>query len=157
MPTHLGSIKISLNLMGGVPKAIILVTMPMLEVAFEVINAWGFKYKTCAFTWVKTNKNNTIYMGMGRYTRANAEICLLATKGKGLPRKNASIKNTHLLPRTRHSEKPDLFRNMITELFGIVPFEREGKLIELFARNKTFGWDVFGNEVESDIDLSVIK
>ena len=129
------------------------VTMPMLEVAFEVIKSWGFKYKTCAFTWVKVNKNNSIYMGMGRYTRANAEICLLATRGKGLKRKNASIKNTHLLPRTKHSQKPDLFRSMITELFNIPPFQREGKLIELFAREKTFGWDTWGNEVENDIDL----
>src|SRR3990167_5626772 len=86
------------------------VTMPMLEVAFEVIRAWGFKYKTCAFTWVKKNKDGSIYMGMGRHTRANAEVCLLATQGKGVSRIDASIKNTHLAPRTKHSEKPQLFK-----------------------------------------------
>ena len=123
------------------------VTMPMLPLAFNIFNAWGFKYKTCAFTWVKTTEKGAIYMGMGRHTRGNAEICLLATKGKGTPRKSASIKNTHLFPRGRHSAKPQEFRKMIEELYGDV------SRIELFARQKTPGWDVWGNEVESDIKL----
>jgi N6-adenosine-specific RNA methylase IME4 len=124
------------------------VTMPMLEVAFEVIKSWGFKYKTCAFTWVKTNKDGSVYMGMGRHTRGNAEICLLATKGKGVPRINAGIKNSHLLPRGRHSEKPHEFREMIEKLYGDIP------RVELFARQETEGWDVWGNEVERSIDLT---
>lgn len=123
------------------------VTMPMLEVAFEVIKAWGFKYKTCAFTWVKTNKDGSIYMGMGRYTRANAEVCLLATKGKGIKRKSASVYNTQLRPRGKHSKKPVDFYEEIYDLFGDVP------RIELFSRERWAGWDVWGNEVESDIDL----
>ena len=124
------------------------VTMPMLEEAFKVINAWGFKYKTCAFTWVKINKDGSIYMGMGRHTRSNVEICLLATKGKGVSRITASIKNTHLHPKTKHSEKPLLFKNLIQQLYGYhLP------KIELFSRSKTEGWDVWGNEVESDIQL----
>ncbi len=126
---------------------LIWVTMPMLEEVFRVISAWGFTYKTCAFTWVKINKDNSIYMGMGRHTRANAEICLLATKGKGINRKSCSIKNTHLLGRTRHSEKPNQFRELIKELYG------DKTRVELFARTKTEGWDVWGNEVESDIKL----
>lgn len=125
------------------------VTMPMLEVAFEVIRSWGFKYKTCAFTWVKTNKDGGIYMGMGRYTRANAEICLLATRGKGVKRVRADIRNTHLFQRTRHSEKPRCFRDMITDLF-----QADVNRVELFARKKESpSWDVWGNEVESDIEL----
>jgi N6-adenosine-specific RNA methylase IME4 len=123
------------------------VTMPMLEVGFEVIKAWGFKYKTCAFTWVKTNKDNSIYMGMGRHTRANAEICLLATRGKGVAREHCDVKNTHLFPRTKHSEKPDAFRAMIEYLYG------DKSRIELFARNKKERWSAWGNEVESDITL----
>lgn len=122
-------------------------TMPMLEVSFEVIKAWGFKYKTCAFTWVKTNKDGSIYMGMGRYTRANAEICLLATRGKGVKRKSASVYNTWLYPRGKHSQKPGEFYDDINHLFGDV------SKIELFARKKEKGWDVWGNEVESDIQL----
>lgn len=124
-------------------------TMPMLEVAFDVIKAWGFKYKTCAFTWVKTNKDGSIYMGMGRHTRGNAEVCLLATRGKGVPRMDAGIKNTHLFPRGRHSEKPNQFRTMIGGLYG-----NDLNRVELFAREKVVFWDVWGNEVESDITLN---
>ena len=122
-------------------------TFPQLEEAFKVIRAWGFKYKTGAFTWVKTNKDGSVYMGMGRHTRANAEICLLATKGKGVSRISASIYNTQLQPRTRHSEKPSVFREEIIRLYGNLP------RIELFARQKTEGWDVWGNEVKNDIEL----
>lgn len=122
-------------------------TYPQLEESFKVIKSWGFKYKTGAFTWIKTNKDGSIYMGMGRYTRANAEICLLATKGKGISRINASIYNTQLHPRLRHSEKPKSFKDDIVRLYGDLP------RIELFARERTEGWDVWGNEVESDIEL----
>lgn len=125
------------------------VTMPMLEVGFEVIKAWGFKYKTCAFTWVKTNKDGSVYMGMGRHTRGNAEICLLATRGKGIKRTNAGIYNTQLHPRGKHSEKPDFFRLEIERLYAGIELKR----IELFARKENPRWDVWGNEVESDIKL----
>lgn len=123
------------------------VTMPMLEVAFEVIKSWGFKYKTCAFTWIKQNKDGSIYMGMGRHTRSNAEICLLATKGKGLKRENKSIKNSHLLPRERHSAKPELFKKLIESLYGDI------SRIELFSRYISYGWDAWGNEIKSNITL----
>ena len=122
-------------------------TYPQLEESFKVINSWGFKYKTCAFTWVKTNRNGSIYMGMGRHTRANAEICLLSVKGRGVSRINAFVDNTQLHPRTRHSEKPAVFRNEILKLYGDLP------RLELFARQKVDGWDVWGNEVKSDIQL----
>lgn len=125
------------------------VTMPMLEVSFEVIKAWGFKYKTCAFTWIKTNKDGSIYMGMGRHTRGNAEVCLLATRGKGVPRIDAGIKNSHLFKRTKHSEKPHEFRTMITKLYG-----NDIPRVELFAREKVVFWDSWGNEVKSDINLT---
>ena len=58
-------------------------TFPMLREALDVIEAWGFSYKTVAFNWVKQNRNGTgIFMGLGNWTRSNSEICLLATKGK---------------------------------------------------------------------------
>lgn len=123
-------------------------TYPQLEEAFKVINAWGFKYKTCAFTWVKINKNGSIYMGMGGHTRANAEICLLASRGKGLSRINAGIYNTQLHQRSKHSEKPDAFRQEIVRLYGDVP------RLEMFARTKSDGWDSWGNEIVSDIYLA---
>jgi len=126
------------------------VTYPQLEEGLKVIKAWGFNYKTVAFTWVKTTLGNNPLMGMGRYTRANAEICLLATKGKGCKRIDASVRNVQFYPRVRHSKKPSEFRNEIVRLFGDLP------RIELFARQKVEGWDCWGNEVESDIQFEGI-
>ena len=132
-------------------------TFPRLQEALEVINAWGFKYKTVGFTWIKIQKNGQVRMdGLGNYTMSNAEICLIATKGK-VKRKNTGIKQIILAPKTRHSEKPPEVRERIVELMGELP------RIELFARldenglfpNDPFsGWDVWGNEIESDIKLN---
>lgn len=110
---------------------------------------WGFKFKTVAFTWVKTNKSGSIYMGMGRHTRSNAEICLLGVKGKGVPRKSASIYNTQLHQRGRHSEKPSQFRDDIVSLYGV-----DVTRLEMFARSTYSDWDVWGNEVESNIKIT---
>lgn len=115
-------------------------TYPQLEDAFKVIAAWGFKYKTGLFTWVKLNQDGSYFSGMGRYTRANPEICLLATKGDPIERKATDVQNLQALVRGRHSEKPQLFRDEIVRLFGDLP------RIELFARDKVPGWDVWGNQ-----------
>ena len=107
----------------------------------EVIDAWNFEYKACAFTWIKKNKiKPTWFMGMGSWTRANAELCLLATKGKP-QRINAGVHSVVDTPIERHSKKPDCVRDRIVELCGDLP------RIELFAREKTEGWDAWGNEV----------
>jgi len=122
-------------------------TYPQLQEALKVIQAWDFVYKTVAFTWIKTTNGNNPIMGMGRYTRTNAEVCLLAIRGRGCNRLDASVRNTQFYPRTAHSRKPTAFRNEIIRLFGDLP------RIELFARQKVEGWDCWGNEVESDIEL----
>ena len=123
-------------------------TYPMLKEALQVIEAWGFIYKTIAFQWVKLNpKSKTPFFGLGRWTRGNTEPCLLATKGKP-KRVSKSIFQLVQEPRRKHSQKPEEVRHRIHYLMGYV----KGK-IELFAREKTSGWDVWGNEVESDIDL----
>ncbi len=126
-------------------------TYPMLKEGLQVIESWGFKYKTVAFTWVKTNRDGSIYMGMGRHTRANAEICLLGTKGKGLPRKDAGVYQTQLRIRERHSKKPDAFRKEIERLYGDVTkyemFARNDGSRNLFNENPLDGWDAWGNEV----------
>lgn len=124
-------------------------TYPQLEEGLKLMKMWGFKFKTVAFTWVKVNKNGSIYMGMGRHTRGNAEICLLGTKGKGVPRISCSVYNTQLFQRGKHSKKPDEFRKDIEKLYGDV------SRLEMFARNTSEGWDVFGNEVEGSILLGV--
>jgi len=117
-------------------------TFPQLKTAIELGEAWGFTYKTNAFTWVKKNKKaDSYFIGMGYYTRANAELCLLFTKGKPLPRQSKSVRQICDARIERHSKKPDEIRERIVELFGDVP------RIELFARQKTEGWDVWGNEV----------
>lgn len=116
-------------------------TMPQLPNVFEVINSWGFVYKTCGFTWVKKNKiKDSWFMGMGNWTRSNSELCLLAVKGKP-KRVNASILSVIDTPIESHSKKPDAVKDHIVTLCGNLP------RIELFARQRTQGWDVWGNEL----------
>ncbi len=123
------------------------VTMPMLAEGLMVINAWGFKYTTCAFTWVKQNRNGFgIYSGLGHWTNGNAELCLFAKKGTP-KRYSKSVKQIVLSPLREHSRKPTEVRDRIVQLMGDLP------RIELFARQKVEGWDCWGNEVESDIEL----
>lgn len=122
-------------------------TFPQLKEALQLIKAWGFTYKTVAFVWLKTNKKAlTWFYGLGFWTRGNAEICLLATKGH--PKRQA--KNIHQLiisPIEEHSKKPEEARKKIVALMGDLP------RIELFARKESPGWDIWGNEVKSNITL----
>tara|TARA_R100000655_G_scaffold28655_2_gene58212 strand:- start:410 stop:949 length:540 start_codon:yes stop_codon:yes gene_type:complete len=120
------------------------VTLPKLNEFMKVINGWGFEYKTTAFVWVKKNKKaNSFFMGLGRWTRANPEICVLATKGK-ISRKSNAVRQLQVFPIEKHSKKPNEFRDLILELVGDLP------KIELFAREKTDGWDVWGDEIVDD-------
>ena len=117
------------------------VTFPLLREGLELIEAWGFKYKTCAFCWVKQNKKNDgIFKGMGYYTRSNPELCLLATRGRVLERKSRSVSSVIISHIERHRKKPAETRERIVELLGDLP------RIELFARDAAPGWDVWGNE-----------
>ncbi|MFW9872184.1 MAG: MT-A70 family methyltransferase [Candidatus Thorarchaeota archaeon] len=126
------------------------VTMPLLQEGLDVIKAWGFKYKTCGFTWIKTTKNGKLHCGMGHYTRGNAELCLIGTKGK-LKRQNNSIYQIVEAKIRKHSQKPNSVRKKIELLYGNI------NRIELFAREKVKGWDSWGLEIESDIKLGEIK
>ena len=126
------------------------VTFPMLKEGIYVLEQWGFEYKTVAFTWLKTNiKQMGMFFGIGYYTKSNAEICLLGTKGNAHTLvKSNKVSQVIITPKTKHSKKPQEARDKIIELCGDIT------RVELFARQKTEGWDVWGNEVESDIDLS---
>lgn len=116
-------------------------TYPMLQEAFKLIESWGFKYKTIGFQWIKQNKSgNGYFFGLGRWTRGNSECCLIATKGKP-KRINNSVSQLIVSPIQSHSKKPDETREKIVELMGDL------SRIELFARQSTKGWDVWGNEV----------
>jgi N6-adenosine-specific RNA methylase IME4 len=124
------------------------VTAPCLEEGLELIKKWGFIYKTIGFVWIKKNrKSDSLFWGMGYYTRSNAELCLLATRGKPLKRISRAVHQVVESPVREHSRKPDEVRSRISELFGNLP------RIELFARQKTQGWDAWGNEVKSDLIL----
>lgn len=117
-------------------------TAPCLIEAFELIKAWGFTYKTVGFTWIKQCKRSAnLFMGLGYYTRANAEFCLLATRGKILERKSHSVSSVIVSHIEEHSKKPNETRERIVTLFGDVP------RIELFSRQTVDGWDCWGNEV----------
>ena len=122
-------------------------TFPNRMEAFDVIKAWGFEYKTVAFVWVKQNKkSDSLFWGMGYWTRANAEICLLATKGHP-KRVGKAVHQVIISHIEEHSKKPAETRDRIVELVGDVP------RVELFARQKTPGWDTWGNELENDLEL----
>lgn len=121
-------------------------TSPMIPRALEVIDAWGFSYKTVAFTWVKVNRKAPgFFMGNGYWTRANSEYCLLATQGHP-HRKHRDVRQLIVAPRREHSRKPDDTYECIERLV-------DGPYLELFARYKRKGWSSWGNEIKSDIEL----
>lgn len=120
-------------------------TFPNIGEAIKVLEAWGFTYKTAAFVWIKKNKkSDSLFWGMGAYTRANTEVCLLGisknTKAKEIIKSHAVHQVIESKIR-KHSEKPHEARNRIVELLGDVP------RIELFARQESEGWDCWGNEI----------
>lgn len=118
------------------------ITFPCLKEGIEVMERWGFKYKTCGFNWVKRNKKkNTYFMGMGFWTRSNSEVCLIGTKGqpKRVSKSVPQICDARIM---EHSRKPAEIRERIVELCGELP------RIELFARDKVKGWDSLGDEMD---------
>jgi len=121
---------------------------PTLLDALAIIKAWGFAYKTCGFDWMKANTKQIdmfrddadALMGMGYWTRANSEPCLLATRGKP-KRLNADVRQGIIAPRREHSRKPDGIHDRIERLVT-------GPYIELFARQRRPGWDAWGNQTD---------
>ena len=118
------------------------ITFPCLKEGIEVMERWGFKYKTCGFNWVKRNKKkNTYFMGLGFWTRSNSEVCLIGTKGQP-KRVSKSVPQICDARIVEHSRKPAEIRDRIVELCGELP------RIELFARDKVKGWDSLGDEID---------
>ena len=117
------------------------VTFPCLLEGLKVMKEWGFTYKTCGFNWIKRNKkSNTFFFGMGHWTRANSELCLIGTRGT-IKRKSNKVFQIVDTPIEEHSKKPDVVRDRIVELVGDIP------RIELFARQTANNWDCWGNEI----------
>lgn len=153
---------------------------PLLPEAIALANWWGFKYKTVAFTWLKSNPKTVDrfvelyqpanwFMGQGYYTRGNPEMCLLFTHGK--PKKiNADVRQTIITPyrrkflrvnrdltpqlivspRREHSRKPEEFFTHVERLFA-PPY------LEVFARQRRPGWDAIGNEIDGRDIRDVLK
>lgn len=112
------------------------VVSPMLDDCIDVLKSWGFKYSTIGFIWHKQKTNP------GSYTMSECEICLIGKKGKiPQPRGARNVRQFLSEMRTKHSTKPKEVRNRIEKMFP------EQSKIELFAREKSDGWDVWGNEV----------
>ncbi|EOV8176843.1 MT-A70 family methyltransferase [Raoultella planticola] len=143
------------------------------EEAIELAEAWGFRIRTMkGFTWVKLNQNaerrfnkaiaegelvdfndllsmlnSETRMNGGNYTRANTEDLLIATRGIGLERVNASIKQVVYSCLGEHSEKPWEVRHRLEKLYGDV------KRVELFARESWTGWDRWGNQCDNSFEI----
>jgi len=141
-------------------------TPPTIDDAREVMAAWGFKYRTFGFTWVKyyagkapdfgtyprilgeDNLLHKVALGMGSYTRANAEPCLLGVRGR-MPVDDHGVSSIILSPRLKHSQKPHEQYDKIQRLYP------EARKLELFARHNQDGWSSWGNQVKEDIKLVV--
>ncbi len=118
------------------------VTDPLLQEGLDVMRAWGFKYQTVAFTWAKQARvsHDKWHMGMGYWTRANPEMCLMGTMGSP-QRIDRGVRQLVIDPIREHSRKPDRIYNDIELLI-------EGPYLELFARNKRENWTSWGNQTE---------
>lgn len=120
------------------------VTFPCLQEGLETIRRWGFQYKTLGFCWVKRNKRkvDSWFWGLGSWTRANPEICLIATRGKP-KRISKSVHSIVDTPIENHSRKPEEVRLRIETLMG-----KEVNKLELFARQPSPGWICLGDEID---------
>jgi len=136
-----------------------------------VAESWGFEYSTLAFEWLKLGRNwsklkfqlsmlnsieshdlleKLLFFGMGHYTRANPEPCLLFTRGS-VPVATRKERNVLFAPIGRHSEKPDGQYGKIENLYP------NARRLELFARKRRVGWDSFGNEVDGSVVIGEKK
>lgn len=123
------------------------VTWPTLLQALDIIKGWGFAYKTCGFDWMKADVSTVDLfpdpkqadIGMGYWTRANSEPCLLATRGKP-KRLDAGVRMGIIAPRRQHSRKPDGVHERIERLVA-------GPYLELFGRQQRPRWEVRGDQV----------
>lgn len=129
------------------------VVQPMLREAMDLIDAWGFRFKTVAYAWVKlkgpANAGRLFYagedvrLGLGYHTRSGFEQCWLATRGRGYRRLSKGEAQVVFAPAREHSRKPDEIRASIGALTG-----EAAPRLEMFARERHAGWDAWGNETE---------
>ena len=119
----------------------------MPQEAIDLCQAWGFTIKNMnGFVWNKLTTHGKPFFGMGFYTRAGSESCIIATKGKVkiLDHGVRAVESKHV---GVHSAKPSVFRKRCVQLIGDVP------RLEMFARREAEGFDVYGNEVPNSIEI----
>ena len=129
------------------------VTGPVLPKAFEVMEAWGFRYSAVAFTWIKLKRSfnanqlrvlpsaeSDLHVGLGLTTRKNAEFCLLGRRGRAR-RESKKVREIIMTPIREHSRKPDEAYDRVREYCA-------GPYLELFARTERLGFSAWGNETE---------
>ena len=122
-------------------------TCPRLNFALKLLDAWQLHYRGVAYVWVKVNKRGEIIAGQGivpTFTKPTTELLLVATTnatGRPFPIRDLAQPQVVLHARGAHSEKPAVFRTMIERLCG------QRSRIELFARSRAPGWDVWGAEL----------
>jgi N6-adenosine-specific RNA methylase IME4 len=112
---------------------------PMLPRGLELLERWGFRFATVAFTWVKRSSSGRPAFGAGYWTRANPEMCLLGTRGHPR-RRSAGVPQLLEAPVREHSRKPDEIAERIETLV-------DGPYLELFARAPRPGWASWGDQV----------
>ena len=124
-------------------------TAPLLPEALDLMKAWGFIYKTVAFTWMKITEDGSPFMGMGYYTRANAEYCLLGTHRRFPARQARDVSQIIVSKPGRHSEKPEEARKRIERLWPGLNY------LEGFARRHPANWHVWGNEAPDEQEAAL--
>ena len=132
------------------------ISWPMLPQAMQVIDSWDFVYRTCAFAWIKGDASQIDMfrddivpaMKLGYWTRANSEVCLLATRGDP-KRLHADVRQAIVEPSREHSRKPDCIHDRIERLVA-------GPYVELFARSTRPRWKAWGTET-TKYDTPVLR
>jgi N6-adenosine-specific RNA methylase IME4 len=132
------------------------VVQPQLPEALDLLKAWGFAFKTVAYAWVKIKggqdrlfyAGDDVRKGLGYHTRSGMEQCWLAIRGDGYDRLSQGEAQVVFSPLREHSRKPDEVAESIVRLCGDLP------RIELFARQKRPGWDVWGNETTKFVEAA---
>lgn len=119
----------------------------MRQEPLDLIAAWGFEFKTVAFTWAKRNRKSEGWaMGLGYWSRQNTEQVLLATRGR--PRRiGRDVLELIDSPRREHSRKPDEFYSRTERLLP-------GPYLDVFARERRPGWEAWGFEADKFISAA---
>lgn len=120
---------------------------PLVDLTISALAKVDFRDDPIAFYWAKTNKKANLaalsesefFCGLGYWTRANVEQCLLATRGKP-PRLARDVRRLIISPRREHSRKPD-------ETYSRIERLARGPYLELFSRQTRAGWNALGSEV----------